>query len=92
MVQPELTEDKKVPPRRKMPRLGRVSQWALLIGIFLILFIPGRLMYQQQLLKQAELNREFANLQTVLSTPDTERDRLQVQIKQAEAELLAAKE
>ena len=72
MIQPEPKEKKKAGLLSKLPKLGRVSQLLLLIGIFLILFLPLVVIYQKQPAMQAGLQQEFSLLQKVLATPTTQ--------------------
>lgn len=90
MIRPE-SEEKKKSWLDRLPKLGRASQLILLVGIFLILFIPMWMIYQQQPAKQAQLEQELSNLETILAAPTTKKDILEAEIKQAEAELEAAK-
>lgn len=90
MIRPEEPEKKKS-LLDKLPKLGRVSQLMLLVGIFVILFVPMLVVYQQQSAKQAYLEHELFLLQTVLAAPATEKEALEAEIRRAEAELEAAK-
>ncbi|HEX75357.1 MAG TPA: hypothetical protein G4O12_02105, partial [Dehalococcoidia bacterium] len=91
MIQPEGPQKKKSLLDR-LPKLGRVSQLMLLVGIFLILLIPLLVIYQQQPAKQVELEHELSLLETVLAAPAMKKEALAAEIRQAEAELEAAKE
>jgi len=90
MVQPE-TPEKKKGVLDRLPRLGRISQLVLVIGIFLILFIPLLLIYQEQPAKQAELEGIIANLQKVVSAEQTPKAKYEAELAQATAETEAAK-
>ena len=90
MIGPEEPEKKKS-LLDKLPKLGKTSQFVLLIGIFLILFIPLWMYDQQQPPKQAELEHELSLLQTILESPTTKGESLQSEINQVEAELEAAR-
>jgi len=75
----------------KLPKLGGASQLMLLVGIFLILFIPLWVVHQQQPARQAELRHELSLLEKILQTPTTKKETLEAEIKQAEAKTEAAK-
>ncbi len=90
MIQPE-TPEKKKSLLDRLPRLGRVSQLALLIGIFLILFIPLWLINQQQPAKQVELKATLANLEKVLAVEETPKAKLEAELEQIKAETEATK-
>ncbi len=91
MLQPELKEEKKRLFDR-LPKLSRASMLLLVVGIFLVLFIPMILLYRQQAGLQAGYRQELSNLQVILATPATEKERLAAENIQAEAELAIAKE
>ncbi|HEX7365152.1 MAG TPA: hypothetical protein VF366_08305, partial [Dehalococcoidia bacterium] len=55
----------------RLPKLGRVSQFMLLIFGFLIIFIPLWLLNQQQPKIQAEAENTLTNLQKILSAEQT---------------------
>jgi len=66
-MQPETKQNKKS-FLDSLPKMGRVSQLVLLIGIFLVIFI-GLLMLNRQLsTREAGLNGTLTNLQRILST------------------------
>ena len=90
MIQPE--EPKKKTLLDRLPKLGRTSQLLLLVGVFLVIFIPLVVIYQHQPMRQAELEHELFLLQTVLAAPETKKETLESEIKQVEAELGEAKE
>jgi competence protein ComGC len=84
MIQPE-------PERKKgfldrLPKLGRVSQLVLLIGIFLIIFIPLMVINNQQSTKQIGLKATLSNLERVLSAEETPKDKLEAELAQINAE------
>ena len=77
----------------KLPKLGSASQLLLLVGIFLILFIPMFIIYQQQPVKRDLLEHELSNLQTILAADmPTKQDELRAQIAATEADIEMAKE
>jgi septal ring factor EnvC (AmiA/AmiB activator) len=88
MIQPETTEKKKGLADR-LPKLGRLSQLILLIGVFLIIFIPLFLLNQQQPEKQNELKATLANLNSILAVEQTPKDKLEAELAQVEAEIEA---
>lgn len=90
MTQPEATEKKKG-LLDSLPKLGRISQLILLIGGFLIIFIPLWLIDQQQPEKQAQLKGTLANLQKIVSVAETPRDIFEAELAQATANTEAAK-
>lgn len=90
MIQPEAQERKKGSLGR-LPKLGRVSQLVLIIGIFLILFVPLFFINQQQSTKQVELKATLANLQKVLAAETTPGGNLDAEMAQIKAETEAAK-
>ena len=90
MIRPEEPEQKKSFLDR-LPKLGRVSQLMLIIGIFLILVIPLGMVYVQQPARQIELKGTLSNLERILEAPTTEKENLERELSKAEAELEAAK-
>jgi hypothetical protein len=90
MIQPE-TPEKKKGFLDRLPKLGRTSQLVLLIGIFLILFIPLMLINNQQPAKQAALKATLVNLERILAVEETPKDKLEAELGQIEAETEAAK-
>ena len=97
MIQPQPPkEEKGLSERllRRLPRLGRPSQFLLVVGIFSILIITLWLVYQQQVPKRAELERTLATLQRTLAgapKQETSRDALNAQIKSLQAQTEAAR-
>ena len=75
----------------RLPKLGRVSQLMLIIGIFLILVIPLGMVYVQQPARQIQLKGALSNLERILEAPTTEKENLERELRQAEAELEAAR-
>lgn len=90
MLQPEATEKKKGFLDR-LPKLGRVSQLVLLIGVFLIIFIPLWLINQQQPERQSQLEATLSNLQRILATGQTPKVKYEAELAQATADSEAAK-
>ena len=94
MIRPEKPEEQKT-WLDKLPKLGRVSQLILLVGIFLIAFIPLWVIYQQQPSKQASLGQELSLLQRILAVPETQapsKDKLGAELSQLEKEAESNKE
>lgn len=90
MIQPE-TPEKKKGFFDRLPKLGRASQLVLIVGIFLVIFIPMWLIYQQQPAKQTELKGTLSNLEKILAVQKTPKEKLEAELKQAEAELEVAR-
>jgi hypothetical protein len=90
MIKPEEPQKKRSSLSR-LPKLSRVSQLMLVVGIFLILFIPLWIIYQQQPAKQAELKATLSNLQKILSVQETPKGKLEAELKQVDAETETAK-
>src|SRR4030042_1735540 len=90
MVQPE-QEEKKKGILDRLPKLGRVSQLILLIGGFLIIFIPLWLINQQQPAKQAGLYATLANLQKIVAVSETPKAKFEAELAQVTAETEATK-
>src|SRR4030065_999029 len=90
MVQPE-QEEKKKGILDRLHKLGRVGQLILLIGGFLIIFIPLWLINQQQPAKQAGLDATLANLQKIVAVSETPKAKFEAQLAQVTAETEAAK-
>jgi low affinity Fe/Cu permease len=88
MIQPE--PEKKKGFLDRLPKMGRTSQLVLLIGIFLILFIPLMLINNQQPAKQAELKATLVNLERILAVEETPKDKLEAELAQINAETEAA--
>ena len=91
MIQPEAPEEKKKGLPERLPKLGRLSQLILLIGVFLIIFIPLFLLNQQQPAKQSELKATLENLNKILAVAETPKARLEAELAQATAETEATK-
>jgi len=89
MTQPE--PEKKKDLLDRLPKMGRISQLVLLIGIFLVLLIPLMLINNQQSAKQIELKATLANLEKVLAVEETPKAKLEAELAQINAETEAAK-
>lgn len=89
-MQPETPEKKKKSFLERLPRLGRVSQLILLIGVFLVIFIPLWLINQQQPQKQADLNNTLTNLQKILAVEQTPKARFEAELAQVTADTATA--
>jgi low affinity Fe/Cu permease len=85
MIQPE-TPEKKKGFLGRLPKMGRTSQLVLLIGIFLILFIPLMLINNQQPAKQAALKATLFNLERILAAEETPKAKLEAELGQINAE------
>ena len=90
MIKPEETEQKKSFLDR-LPRVGRASQLILLIGIFLLLALPMWFVSLQQVQKQVDLNEQISMLQAILENPESQRETLEAEIREAEADIVVAK-
>ncbi|UCH51682.1 MAG: hypothetical protein JSV54_02695 [Chloroflexota bacterium] len=77
MIQPEkqAEEQKKQGVLDRLPKMGRVSQLILLIGVFLLIFIPLWMINKDQPEEQAKLNTTLANLQKILSVQQTPKEK-----------------
>ncbi len=83
-------QEKKKNMLDKLPKLGKASQLMLLVGVFLIIFIPLSVIYRQQPVKWDELKHELSLLQTILTAPTAKKEMLQAQIRQVDAEMEVA--
>lgn len=91
MIQPEAPEKKKSALDR-LPKMGRISQLALIMGIFLLIFVPIFMIYRQQLPKQAQLNATLANLRTIVTSGQSPtKEKYEAELAQLTAETEAAK-
>jgi hypothetical protein len=75
----------------RLPKMGRISQLVLLIGIFLVIFIPLFIINQKQPETQAELNSSLGNLQKIISVQQTPKAEYEAQLAQVTADSEAAK-
>ncbi len=90
MIQRKEQEKKKTLLSR-LPRFSRVVWIMLLLGVFLIMAVPMAMIYQQQPLKQAELEHELSLLQKISGASMTQGDQLRLQLKIAEKQVEIAK-
>jgi len=93
MIQPEPEKQKKS-FAEQLPRMGRASRVALIVGVFLIVFVSLIFVGNQQVPRQAELRKNIVTLQRGLSTgvQADSQAKLEAQIRQAEAETEAARD
>jgi hypothetical protein len=89
MIQPD--QGKKKGFLDRLPKMGRLSQLILVIGVFLIIFVPLWLLNNDQPRKQAELETTLTNLQKILSVEQTPKAEYQAQLDQATAEAETSK-
>jgi hypothetical protein len=75
----------------RLPKMGRISQLVLIIGIFLVIFIPLFVISRQQPQRQAQLNSSLTNLQKIVSIQQTPKTKFEVDLAQATADTEAAK-
>src|SRR4030042_1789425 len=90
MIQPEEQEKKKGILDR-LPKMGRISQLILIIGIFLVIFVPIFMINQQQAPKQAQLNATLANLRKIVSVNQAPKTNFEAELAQITAEAEANK-
>jgi cell division protein FtsL len=69
----------------KVPRLSKLSRLLLIVGVFIIIIVPIAMVYRQQPIKRSAMEQELTNLQKILAVPLTEKERLQAEIRKAEA-------
>lgn len=89
MIQPE--QEKKKGFLDRLPKLGRISQLVLLIGIFLVIFVPLWMIDQQQPERQSQLESTLSNLQKILATGQTSKAKYEAELAQATADADVAK-
>lgn len=76
----------------RLPKLGRVSQLVLVIGIFLVIFVPLWVINQQQPQRQRQFEATLSNLQKILSPQQTSQAaNFEADLAQATADAEAAK-
>lgn len=75
----------------KVSALGKASRIVLVVGIFLVIFIPLFYIYQQQPARQAALSQEQSSSQKIIGAAQTKRSTLEAEIKQEEQDLKVAK-
>jgi cytoskeletal protein RodZ len=90
MMQPE-TQEKKKGILDRLPKVGRISQLILIVGLFLVIFVALWVVYQQQPERQATLNSTLANLQKIVSIEQTPKSKFEAELAQATADSEAAK-
>jgi len=92
MVQPNSQKQKKGKSKslaQRLPRLGRMSQLLLLVGISAIIIIVLWVVYQQQVPRRAELQETLITLQRAQATTPKQqasKESLMAQIRSIEAE------
>jgi hypothetical protein len=93
MIQPEPQKEKKGflqrLPLGRLPKLGRLSQLMLLVGIFLIVFIALWMVHQAQAPKQVDLESRRLILERVLAgsgKQEGSKDKLEAQLSSITAE------
>jgi len=93
MIQPETQpeEGKKKGVLDRLPKMGRVSQLVLLIGGFLVIFVPLWIVNQDQLKTQAGLNTTISNLQKIITGAEAPKTKYEAELAQLTAETEAAK-
>ncbi len=89
-MQPMTTEKKKGFLDR-LPKLGRVSQLVLLIGVFLLIFVPLFVINQKQPAIQSGYEGTLANLQQRISGEQVPKDKYEADLAQAKADTDAAR-
>jgi len=89
MLQPE--GEKKKGFLDRLPKMGRISQLVLVLGIFLLVFIPLFIINQHQPETQAQLNASLSNLQKMVSIQQTPKAQFEADLAQASADTEAAK-
>lgn len=75
----------------RLPKMGRVSQLVLVIGIFLVILIPLWVINQQQPEKQRQLEATLSNLQKIITPEQTSQAKFEADLAQALANTEAAK-
>lgn len=87
MIQIQPKDKKKSNIADRLPKLGKVSQLILLIGIFAIIMVPLTLIERQQPVKQTELKGTLSNLEKILAATPARGEDLQSQIDKINAEI-----
>jgi hypothetical protein len=75
----------------RLPKLGRISQLVLVIGIFLVIFVPLFVINQQQPERQSQLEATLSNLQKIVTPVQTPKAKFEADLAQATADTEAAK-
>jgi len=91
MMQQPQTEEKQPGVLERLPKLGRVSQLILIVGVFVLIFVPLLLIYQQQEPKQNEARASLSNTQKILSAAETPQAKFEAQLAEATATVEAAR-
>jgi hypothetical protein len=73
----------------RLPKLGRVSQLVLLIGIFLLIFVPLFVINQKQPETQTGYQNTLVNLQRIISGEQTPKAKYEADLAQATADAAA---
>lgn len=89
-MQPE-TKEKKQGFLDRLPKLGRVSQLVLLIGIFLVIFVPLFIINKNQPETQSGYQTTLTNLQRIIGGEQTPKTKYEADLAQATADAEAAK-
>lgn len=89
MMQPESEQKKGILDR--LPKLGRISQLVLIIGIFLIIFVVLLFTNNQQQSTRNSLEATLSNLQKVSTVEQTPKAKYEAELAQLTAETEAAK-
>jgi cell division protein FtsL len=92
MIEPQ-EERKAKPLAERLPKIGRVSQVILIVGILAIIIIALYVVGAQQAKQQDELRENITTLQrgVTAGTQEEPKDKMQAQIRQIEAETEAAR-
>jgi hypothetical protein len=90
VIQPE-TEKKGTGVIERLPKLGRISQLMLVIGIFLVIFIGLWFINQKQTEPQSGYQSQIANLQRIISGEQTPKSKYEADLAQVTAEATAAR-
>jgi cell division protein FtsL len=93
MMEPQQAERKEKSLAERLPKIGRVSQVILIVGIVAIIFIALYIMGNQMATEQDELRENITMSQRSISagTEEAPRENLKAQIRQTEAETEAAR-
>jgi hypothetical protein len=89
MIQPG--QEKKKGILDRLPKMGRISQFILLIGVFLLIFVPLFIINQQQPERQTQLTSSLGNLQKILGVQQTPKAKYEAEMAQVTADVEAAK-
>jgi hypothetical protein len=75
----------------RLPKLGRISQLVLVIGIFLVIFVPLFVVNQQQPERPSQLEATLSNLQKIVTPVQTPKAKFEADLAQATADTESAK-